>query len=456
MKVAIISQKDNLNVVAALLESGNLYEIYFEKREKIRIGDIFLGKVIEVVPGLGAAFIDLGKGGIGFLKLKEASTHDIKPGNKYIVQIGRKSIGQKYPQVTMKLSIPGRYIILMPFSKNIGVSRKIESKFERDRLYEIVKNSKPKGMGLIARTAAEGIDEDSIAKDVKVALSIWNDIIDKSSKGKVGLLRESSDTIESFVRDRINSTINEVVVDTHEIKDRIQKLFKTYNINIPIRLHVGSKRLLDFYGIMKQFHDSLEREIFLPSGGFITVEKTEALTVIDVNSGSYLDDDVIFRTNFEAAVEIARIIRLRDIGGIIIIDFISMTSEDDRNNIIEKLKTETKYDYSKSIIFGFTHLGLLEMSRKKLKEGISKQYTNICPYCRGKGYLKSFDVLIKEIENDVIPSMQTKEFKFAEVKLSKYLYDYIIKIKNLKYEDIDFKLDTSLMPEEYNVKFVKR
>ncbi len=455
MKIAVISQKDNLNVVAALLKSGNLYEIYFEKKESIKIGDIFLGKVIEVVPGLGAAFIDLGKGGIGFLKLKDASIYDIKPKEKYVVQVGRKSIGQKYPQVTTRLSIPGRYTILMPFSKNIGVSRKIESKFERDRLYEIIKNAKPKGMGLIARTAAEGISEDSIVKDVKVALSIWNNIIEKSSKGKVGLIRESSDTIESFVRDRINSTVDEVVVDTKEIKERIEKLFATYNINIPIRFHSCSKRLLDFYNIMEQFHNSLEREIFLPSGGYITIEKTEALTVIDVNSGSYLDDDVIFKTNFEAAIEIARIIRLRDIGGIIIIDFISMTSEEDKKEIVEKLKAETKYDYSKSIIFGFTHLGLLEMSRKKLKEGISKQYTNVCPYCRGKGYLKSFDVLIKEIENDVMPHLKSKEFESIEVKLSKYLYDYI-KIAKISYDKINFKFDPALMPEEYSVKLLKR
>jgi ribonuclease G len=455
VKIAVISQKDNLNVVASLLKSGNLYEIYFEKKEKIKIGDIYLGKVIEVVPGLGAAFIEIGKSGIGFLKLKEIPSDNIRPGDKYIVQIGRKAIGQKYPQVTMKLSIPGRYIILMPFSKNVGVSRKVESKFERDRLYDIIKNSRPKNMGLIARTAAEGVDENSIAKDIKTALSIWTDIIDKSSKGKVGLLRESSDTIESFVRDRINSTVDEVIVDTLDLRNRVGRLFKTYNIDTPIRLHSGSKRLLDFYRIMQQFHQSLEREIFLPSGGFITIEKTEALTVIDVNSGSYLDDDVIFKTNFEAAIEIARIIRLRDIGGIIIIDFISMTSEKDKELIVEKLKAETKYDYSKSIIFGFTHLGLLEMSRKKLKEGISKQYTNPCPYCRGKGYLKSFDVLIKEIENEITPYMKNKDIKSAEIKLSKYLYDYT-KIINLKYNNVDFKLDLSLMPEEYNIKFTKR
>jgi ribonuclease G len=455
VKIAVISQKDSFNVVTALLKSGNLYEIYFEKREKLRIGDVYLGRVIEVVPGLGAAFIDLGRGGIGFLKLRDLSSDNIKSGDKYIVQVGRKSIGQKYPQVTTKLSIPGRYTILMPYSKNVGVSRKIESKFERDRLYEIMKNSKPKGMGLIARTAAERVDEENISKDVRVALSIWNDIIDKSSKGKIGLLREASDTIESFVRDRINSTVNEVVVDTPELKERIQKLFNTYNIEIQLRLHTGSKRLLDFYNIMKQFRTSLEREIFLPSGGFITIDKTEALTVIDVNSGTYLDDDVIFKTNFEASIEIARIIRLRDIGGIIIIDFISMTSEEDRKNIVEKLKSETKYDYSKSIIFGFTHLGLLEMSRRKIKEGISKQYTNVCPYCRGKGYLKSFDTLLKEIENEIFPSMESEEFKSAEVKLSKYLYDYV-NIARVNYDNIEFKLDISLMPEEYSVKFFKR
>ena len=374
----------------ALVENGKLIEYYEEDSRDLRKeGNIYLGIVKDIIPGMQSAFVDIGTEKNSFIHLKdvlpkvdetkEEVKNDIsiskivKPRQKLLVQVKKDSNQKKGARVSTHITIPSKYIVLMPNTDIVTISQKIENKKEQERLIKLVKENLDKDNGAIIRTSAEG-KEKEIIEDIKKVQNIWKKILKtsvepKSTKAK--LIYKSEDLVEKMLMDLSENKIDKITVNDEEEKEKIETLIKENNEykNIKVEI-IKNKDILETYEINKQIEKSQNRKVWLKCGGFITIDKTEALTAIDVNSGKYTGsnnlEQTIFKVNKEATIEIAKQIRLRDTGGIIIIDYIDMTSEEDKQKIVELLKEELKKDRSKTQVEGFTKLDLMEITRKHI------------------------------------------------------------------------------------------
>ena len=374
----------------ALLENGKLVEYYNEtEKDDKSEGNIYIGVAKDIVKGMQVAFVDIGveKNSLIHLKdilekkdeklekidLQQEISKYIKPNQKLIVQIKKDSNEKKGARISTHINLPGKYIVLMPNTNIITVSQKIENPEEQERLIKIVKENITKGNGAIIRTSAKG-KEQEIVEDIKKLEAKWNNILQTSEKEKENtpkLLYKSEDTVEKMLMDLTDKSLSKVIVndstDYNEI-DRIKKENKEYKkLQILVK---GEESIFDIYDLEQQIKKIENRKIWLKCGGFITIDKTEALTAIDVNTGKYTGnktmEDTVFKVNKEATVEIAKQLRLRDIGGIVIIDYIDMQKEEDKKQIEELLKEELKKDRSKTQVEGFTKLDLMEMTRKHI------------------------------------------------------------------------------------------
>ena len=374
----------------ALLENGKLVEYYNEtEKDDKSEGNIYIGVAKDIVKGMQVAFVDIGveKNSLIHLKdilekkdeklekidLQQEISKYIKPNQKLIVQIKKDSNEKKGARISTHINLPGKYIVLMPNTNIITVSQKIENPEEQERLIKIVKENITKGNGAIIRTSAKG-KEQEIVEDIKKLEAKWNNILQTSEKEKENtpkLLYKSEDTVEKMLMDLTDKSLSKVIVndstDYNEI-DRIKKENKEYKkLQILVK---GEESIFDIYDLEQQIKKIENRKIWLKCGGFITIDKTEALTAIDVNTGKYTGnktmEDTVFKVNKEATIEIAKQLRLRDIGGIVIIDYIDMQKEEDKKQIEELLKEELKKDRSKTQVEGFTKLDLMEMTRKHI------------------------------------------------------------------------------------------
>ena len=387
-EIFIKREKDKKEI--ALVENGKLIEYYEEDSRDLRKeGNIYLGIVKDIIPGMQSAFVDIGTEKNSFIHLKdvlpkvdetkEEVKNDIsiskivKPRQKLLVQVKKDSNQKKGARVSTHITIPSKYIVLMPNTDIVTISQKIENKKEQERLIKLVKENLDKDNGAIIRTSAEG-KEKEIIEDIKKVQNIWKKILKtsvepKSTKAK--LIYKSEDLVEKMLMDLSENKIDKITVNDEEEKEKIETLIKENNEykNIKVEI-IKNKDILETYEINKQIEKSQNRKVWLKCGGFITIDKTEALTAIDVNSGKYTGsnnlEQTIFKVNKEATIEIAKQIRLRDTGGIIIIDYIDMTSEEDKQKIVELLKEELKKDRSKTQVEGFTKLDLMEITRKHI------------------------------------------------------------------------------------------
>ena len=387
-EIFIKKEKDKKEI--ALVENGKLIEYYEEDSRDLRKeGNIYLGIVKDIIPGMQSAFVDIGTEKNSFIHLKdvlpkvdetkEEVKNDIsiskivKPRQKLLVQVKKDSNQKKGARVSTHITIPSKYIVLMPNTDIVTISQKIENKKEQERLIKLVKENLDKDNGAIIRTSAEG-KEKEIIEDIKKVQNIWKKILKtsvepKSTKAK--LIYKSEDLVEKMLMDLSENKIDKITVNDEEEKEKIETLIKENNEykNIKVEI-IKNKDILETYEINKQIEKSQNRKVWLKCGGFITIDKTEALTAIDVNSGKYTGsnnlEQTIFKVNKEATIEIAKQIRLRDTGGIIIIDYIDMTSEEDKQKIVELLKEELKKDRSKTQVEGFTKLDLMEITRKHI------------------------------------------------------------------------------------------
>lgn len=387
-EIFIKREKDKKEI--ALVENGKLIEYYEEDSRDLRKeGNIYLGIVKDIIPGMQSAFVDIGTEKNSFIHLKdvlpkvdetkEEVKNDIsiskivKPRQKLLVQVKKDSNQKKGARVSTHITIPSKYIVLMPNTDIVTISQKIENKKEQERLIKLVKENLDKDNGAIIRTSAEG-KEKEIIEDIKRVQNIWKKILKtsvepKSTKAK--LIYKSEDLVEKMLMDLSENKIDKITVNDEEEKEKIETLIKENNEykNIKVEI-IKNKDILETYEINKQIEKSQNRKVWLKCGGFITIDKTEALTAIDVNSGKYTGsnnlEQTIFKVNKEATIEIAKQIRLRDTGGIIIIDYIDMTSEEDKQKIVELLKEELKKDRSKTQVEGFTKLDLMEITRKHI------------------------------------------------------------------------------------------
>jgi len=399
----------------AILEDGRLAEIYVEREERV-IGSIYKGKVVNVLPGMGASFVDIGLGRNAFLYVDDINktplnigdveitsgrsgytiTEKVNRGDDVLVQIVKEPRGLKGARVSTNISLPGRYLILMPTGKFSGVSRKIESAAERERLKTVMKAIRPEGMATVVRTAAAGVSNAELIADLGVLIRMWHGILEQYKRIPApALLHKDMNLVYKTARDFITPEVNRVLLDdeteTENVRDFMRLLGPQYVERIQYYEH--GKRLFADFKIDEEISRLMKPTVKLPSGGSIVIESTEALTVVDVNSGKFTGgknlDDTIVRTNVEAAAEIARQVRLRDIGGIIVCDFIDMSSEKDRNRVIEALQEGLRKDRTRSTIQSFSPLGLLEFTRKRVGKDLGQQLRGKCPTCEGLGSVMS-------------------------------------------------------------------
>jgi len=421
----------------ALLESGHIAELYIERmRERGIIGNIYLGKVARVLPGMQAAFVDIGLDKAAFLYVAdvydeiEAVAHFVdggemhspidgfegerpplppiedllQEGQEIMVQVAKEPIGTKGARITSHISLPGRHLVYMPTVDHIGISRRIEDEEERERLREIVEELRPEGSGFIVRTASEGKSAGELGSDMDFLLGLWKDVQSKREGRKAPCLIHSDlDVTSKVLRDILSEDVSRIVVDSAEEEAKINRFLATFmpNIHCPVEHYEGNEPIFDAFGLEVEIARALGRKVWLKSGGYIIIDQTEALTAVDVNTGRFVGkhnlEDTILKTNLEAVREIAFQLRLRNIGGLIIIDFIDMEKEAHREKVHSALEDALKNDKSKTNILKISELGLVEMTRKRVRESIGRTLCEPCPYCDGKGYVKSRTSMVYEI-----------------------------------------------------------
>lgn len=392
-KKIIIAERDN---IAAVLENGKVTD-FFIHRGDVLLGDVYLATVDNILPSIDAAFVNVGTDKMGFLHAQDVMgkgtlKEKLKPKQKLIVQVVKEPTGHKGPRVTTEISLPGRFLVLMPYEPGVSVSKKIENSRERARLKAIMNLIKPVGVGVIIRTEAEGQSEADIQEDLEILLEKWNNIITSAETlNPPNLIYRDQDLLYRVIREACTEDVKEIVVDTAFALSRVQNILQNWHIskNIEVTLYKGTEPLLIAYDIHKEIKAALNVKVNMPSGGYLFIQQTEALTVIDVNSGKFTSsstqDETILKTNIEAVHEIARQLRLRNIGGMIIVDFIDMMSRADKLAMLEELEIALEPDKAKPQVGQLSDLGLVELTRHRQGQSLSEIFTKKCPHCQGSG-----------------------------------------------------------------------
>ena len=457
----------------ALIENGTIAELYIERsREKGIVGNIYKGRVVRVLPGMQAAFVDIGLEKAAFLyvadvfdALEEYETllyagskkeeepaeehggnehsefrplHPIEDllqeGQELLVQISKEPLGTKGARITAHISLPGRHLVFMPTVDHIGISRRIEGEEERERLREIIERLKKPGSGYIVRTVSERKSEEDFLADMQYLNTLWEEISKRQAKAAVpSLLHSDLDVVQKVIRDILTEQVDKIVVDSRVDYDRIVHFISTFasKMKYSIELYDEEEPIFDHYGLEVEISRALGRKVWLKSGGYIIIEQTEALSAVDVNTGSFVGkhnlEDTILKTNLEAVKEIAYQLRLRNIGGIIIIDFIDMEKEVNREKVYGALEEALKADKSKTNILKISELGLVEMTRKRVRENISRMMCEPCSYCEGRGYIKSKTTIcheiFRELRREMLDVRGTKATVIVHPQVADLLYD---------------------------------
>lgn len=394
-KKIVIAERDN---IAALMEDGKVSE-FFINRGEVLLGDVYLATVENILPSIDAAFVNVGYDKMGFLHAQDvmgkgALQDKLSPKQKLVVQVTKEPTGHKGPRVTTEISLPGRFLVLIPSEAGINVSKKIESVKERARLKSIVSLLKPVGLGVIIRTEAENQSEADIQEDLEILLEKWNNIITASESLEApNLLSRDQDLLYRVIREACTEDVKEILVDTAFALNRVQTLLQNWHMNkeIKVELYKGSEPLLIATNIHKEIKAALQIKVNMPSGGYLFIQQTEALTVIDVNSGKFVSagtqDETILKTNIEAVHEIARQLRLRNIGGMVIVDFIDMLSRADKLAVMEELEIAFEKDKAKPQVGQLSDLGLVELTRHRQGQSLTEIFAKKCPHCQGAGYI---------------------------------------------------------------------
>ena len=405
--------------IAILDERGKLYDFFVERMlEHQRTGEIYKARVDSVLPGMHSAFLNLGDGRNGFLYLDDVRGIDVKPGIEMLVQVVKNARKGKGARVSPRISLAGRYMVLIPGGHETGVSKRIEDSEQRARLSAISKEIRPEGFGIIIRTVAEGCDIESLKNDVDDLLAQWETIKHNANQNSAPcLIHRDLGLLERVLRDELTDEIDEIVVDTEEDMINIRSFTDRFfpGKEVEVNLYRGKVPIFDVYNIENQLLELQDRKVWLSSGAYLVIDQTEALTVIDVNTGKFVGsknlNDTIFQTNMEAAVEIARQLRLRAIGGIIVVDFIDMDSKEENQELIRQLQELFKNDRCKARVYGVTGLGLVEITRKRARTDIKAALSHGCPFCGGLGWVpreESIALQIKRFIRKIVMSSRSE------------------------------------------------
>ncbi len=389
----------------ALLEGGRLAELLLERNSgSSPVGCIYKGRIKNVLPGMQAVFVDIGRDKNAFLYIGDQEAADFSVGREVLLQVVKDAIGSKGPRATTNLTLPGRYAVLLPQGDHVAISRRIESEEERERLRLLAEEYCPPEMGLIVRTVADGCKGDELKNDVAYLKNLWQTLKARAQIAAAPtLLYRDVDLAIRIVRDHLARDVKRLVVDDKETHGRMTELLRFSDPQSAERVifHEGCGDLFAESGLADELSQLAERQVPLACGGYLVIDHTEALTVIDVNTGRFTGEtklsDTVFRTNQEAAAEIARQLRLRDIGGIIIVDFIDMESEEQRQAILEILNAFLRQDRMRANVLGFTSLGLVEITRKKARQNAENMQYRSCPCCQGRGRVQSPETVIIQI-----------------------------------------------------------
>jgi len=489
----------------ALLENRLLTEIYIERRRSKRInGNIYKGRVARVLPGMQAAFVDIGIGRDAFLyvvdvtdpsldydkialaddvdtveiaeePVEEKSTSHysgaaiedlLKEGQEVLVQVSKEPLGTKGARVTTNITLPGRYLVYMPTVDHIGISRRIEDKTERSRLRDLITRLKKPNAGYIVRTVGEGKDEKHFRADIDYLSKLWENILIKGNNCSAPcMVHRELDILLKTLRDIFNNDVDQLVIDSREEYDRCNEFLDSFlpSLTDRVKLYTKTRPMFDEYDIDRQIEDALSPKVWLKSGGYIVIDETEALIAIDVNTGKFVGEssleETIYKINMEAIQEIVRQVRLRDLGGIIVIDFIDMESEENQNNVLQALEEELKHDRMRTKVLQLTELGLVEMTRKRIKQSLSNILTTPCPYCKGTGRVKSVLTICRTIQREIdrlAPTCKGDEILIkAHPSIAAFFYkqeDALLEYLEGKYNKrITVRSDPELHYEQYDI-----
>ncbi|MDI6631867.1 MAG: Rne/Rng family ribonuclease [Bacillota bacterium] len=386
----------------AVIENHVPVEVYFEPPGAELVGSIYKGKVENVLPGIEAAFVNIGLEKNAFLHVHDARAvadgqgrklgieELLRPGQEVVVQVVKGPFKTKGPRVTTHVTIPGRYLVLAPMVQHTGVSRRIGLPSERERLRQLVAKLCPPGMGLIVRTAAEGVGEAELEHDLVNLLKLWDEIRAKAREPGPRLLFRDVELLPRILRDFFTADVARLVVDSPALQVQVLEILDEMEPGLKDRVYLETGRnLMEVYGVEQEVKRALKRRVWLKCGGYIVFDQAEALTVIDVNTGKYVGsqslEETVVKANIEAAQEIARQLRLRNIGGIIIIDFIDMLEEKHRQEVLDALEEALRQDRVRFHILGITKLGLVELTRKKIYPSLAEMLLKPCPRCEGTG-----------------------------------------------------------------------
>ncbi len=399
---------DNNETQVALLEDQELVELYIERPKRSAVGNVYLGKVADVLPGMQAAFVDIGLEKNAFLYVDEVVAPEgveglpkrdiqqlLKVGQQVMVQVVKDAMGTKGARVTTEISLPGRFLVLMPFSSFVGVSKKLPDE-ERERLHGIIDEHVPEGTGVIVRTVAQGAMNRDIIGDLEFLLRLWKRVQHQSQDALAPeVIYTEMDLALRFVRDVFSEEFRRLTIDDKATYEKVVSFLKKTSPQLVKRvlLHKERTSLFEQFRLQDTIDSALKRQVPLPSGGHLTIDRTEALIAVDVNTGKFVGnrslEDTIVRTNLEAAEEVVRQLRIRDLGGIIVVDFIDMEESGNKALLLQRLGAALDRDRTKTRMSDVSRLGLVEITRKNVTDGLYGVLTEVCPHCQGEGRVVS-------------------------------------------------------------------
>ncbi|MDN3617782.1 MAG: ribonuclease G [Vibrio gallaecicus] len=412
----------------AMIEGGSLQEIHIERDSRRGIvGNIYKGRVSRVLPGMQAAFVDIGLEKAAFLHASDIVPHTecvaenekkqfqvrdiselVRQGQDIVVQVVKDPLGTKGARLTTDITLPSRYLVFMPGASHVGVSQRIETESERNRLKKVVSGYCDEHGGFIIRTAAEGADAHELSQDAAFLKRLWLKVLERKGKHKARTrLYGELCLSQRILRDFVGTELSKIQVDSRQEFENLKEFTSEYvpELTDKLELYEGDKPIFDMYDTENEIQRSLDRKVELKSGGYLIIDQTEAMTTVDINTGAFVGrrnlEETIFNTNVEATQAIARQLRLRNLGGIIIIDFIDMLSEEHRKRVLTSLEAALDKDRVKTNINGFTQLGLVEMTRKRTRESIEHILCSSCPTCEGRGSVKTVETVCYEILREI-------------------------------------------------------
>ncbi|GAA6153985.1 ribonuclease G [Pseudoteredinibacter isoporae] len=473
----------------ALVENGFVQEVHIERTQaKGYVGNIYKGKVVRVLPGMQAAFVDIGLERAGFIHAADIAPLDeegmeergaevadirslVREGQELIVQVTKDPISSKGARLTTHLSVSARFLVYMPFTRHTGISTRIEDEGERERLKNLVQEvdadiRQEEEGGFIVRTVAEGVNKEEIAADIIFLYRLWQDLSKKIKHHKApAAVHEDLPLFMRTLRDLVKPDLEKLRIDSREVYGKMRDFAEDYapEIHDKIEHYPGERPLFDLYSVEEEIQRALGEKVALKSGGYLIIEQTEAMVTIDVNTGAFVGhrnlEETIFKTNLEAATAIARQLRLRNLGGIIIIDFIDMNDSEHQRQVLRTLEKMLERDNTKTSLTGVSELGLVEMTRKRTRESLGQSLCVACPVCEGRGTLKSPETVCYEIFREILREVRAYNTEEIVVLASQLVIDRLLDEESSNVADLEefigrtikFKVEAIYHQEQYDI-----